>query len=341
VTLPRPDTTATGPAHPRRLGRSGLEVSGIGFGAWALGGQWGEAPLEDSAAAIRHAWDAGVNWIDTAPVYGAGQSERAIGRALRGMTERPYVFSKCGFDLADGGSAVSNLKADAVRRQLEGSLERLGLDELDVYQIHWREPDEDIEEAWATLAALKAEGKVRHIGVSNLDVAQMERCQAIAPIETVQPPYSMLIRLPETWRTPFVDNTPPETIEPEILPYCLRHDIGVLVYSPMASGMLSGRMTRERLAALPADDWRRDDPDFTPPSSDRAIALVDRLRPFAAARGWSVGQLAIAWALDNPAVHTALVGLRHPQQVDELLPAAGIELSASDREELDAILGSA
>jgi aryl-alcohol dehydrogenase-like predicted oxidoreductase len=332
-------SAATLPLRP--FGRTGLEITPIGVGAWALGGGWGPNHDEESIATVQRAIERGINWIDTAPAEGPVNSERVIGEALRGMTDRPLLFTKAGFvTAADGRTQVASLKADSIRRQAEGSLERLGVDALDLYQIHWREPDEDIEEAWTTLAELKSEGLVRHIGVSNFDVAQLRRAEEIAPVETLQPPYSMLIRT-DLWTVPFVDNAPPEAVEGEILPYCDEHDIGVIVYSPMASGVLSGSFTRERLESMPEDDWRRADADFTEPLVSRSLALVDRLTPVAERKGCSMGELAIAWALAHRAVDGAVVGLRRPAQVDSLLGAATVELTPADLDEIGALIDEA
>jgi aryl-alcohol dehydrogenase-like predicted oxidoreductase len=324
----------------RRLGDSDLEITAIGFGAWALGGQWGAVSDGESIAAIHRALELGVNWIDTAAAYGRdGHSESVVGRALRGLRERPQVFTKCGF-IWKNGQLTTNLKRDSIRREVEGSLRRLGVEAIDLYQIHWREPDEDIEEAWSTLASLKAEGKVRHIGVSNFDVDQLRRCQAIAPVTSLQPPYSMLIRT-ELWTSPFVDNVARGAWETEVLPFCRAQGIGVIVYSPMASGLLSGRMTQERIAALPPDDWRRDDPDFQEPAISRTLSLVSKLSPIAERRRCSIGELAIAWTLRNPAVTGAIVGFRRQGQVDQLAGAASVQLNDADLAEIDSLLQSA
>jgi aryl-alcohol dehydrogenase-like predicted oxidoreductase len=300
------------------LGRTGMAISRIGFGAWAIGGTgwwhaWGAQDDEESIAAIRHAIDLGVNWVDTAPIYGLGHSEEVVGRALQGLDERPYVFTKASLYEQDGGVAHS-LKRDSIRREVEESLARLQLDVIDVYQIHWPDPDEDVEEAWTTFAELKAEGLVRHIGVSNFDVAQLRRAQAIAPVETLQPPYSLLER----------------AIEDEILPFVQEQGIGVVTYSPMASGLLSGAMTAERIAALPDNDWRKHDPRFTEPELSRNLALVERLRAVAERHDTTPGAIAIAWTLHHPAVDGSIVGFRRPDQVDPLLAAASVELSDDD-----------
>src|SRR6202011_6093587 len=237
-----------------QLGNSDLFITPIGFGAWAIGGSgwefgWGAQDDSDSIAAIREALDAGINWIDTAAVYGLGHSEEVVARALEGMNNRPYVFTKCSMVWDKNRQIGHSLKADSIRRECEASLRRLRLDAIDLYQVHWPDPDRDIEEGWATLAKLKEEGKVRNIGVSNFNVAQMRRAQAIAPITSLQPRYSLLHR----------------EIEQDILPFVARENIGVIVYSPMASGLLTGAMTPERIAGLPADDWRRGHSDFREP----------------------------------------------------------------------------
>jgi aryl-alcohol dehydrogenase-like predicted oxidoreductase len=300
------------------LGQTGMVISRIGFGAWAIGGTgwwhaWGAQDDEESIAAIRHAVDLGINWIDTAPIYGLGHSEEVVGRALQGLDERPYVFTKASLYEKDGGVAHS-LKRDSIRREVEASLERLQLDVIDVYQIHWPDPDEDVEEAWTTFAELKAEGLVRHIGVSNFDLAQLRRAQAIAPVETLQPPYSLLER----------------AIEDQILPFVQEGGIGVVTYSPMASGLLSGAMTAERIAALPDNDWRKDDPRFQEPELSRNLALVERLRAVGERHDATPGAIAVAWTLHHPAVHGAIVGFRRPDQVDPLLAAANVDLTDED-----------
>jgi aryl-alcohol dehydrogenase-like predicted oxidoreductase len=300
------------------LGATGMVISRIGFGAWAIGGTgwwhaWGAQDDEESIATIRHAIDLGINWIDTAPIYGLGHSEEVVGRALQGLDERPYVFTKASLYEKDGGVAHS-LKRDSIRREVEASLSRLQLDVIDVYQIHWPDPDEDVEEAWTTFAELKSEGLVRHIGVSNFDVAQLRRAQAIAPVETLQPPYSLLER----------------AIEDEILPFVAQEGIGVVTYSPMASGLLSGAMTAERIAALPDNDWRKDDPRFQEPELSRNLALVERLRAVAERHDTTPGAIAVAWTLHHPAVHGSIVGFRRPDQVAPLLAAANVALSDDD-----------
>ena len=300
------------------LGATGMEISRVGCGAWAIGGAgwwhaWGEQDDEQSIAAIRRAVELGINWVDTAPIYGLGHSEEVVGRALQGLDDRPYVFTKASLYEKDGAVAHS-LERDSIRREVEASLTRLQLDVIDVYQVHWPDPDEDVEEGWTTFAELKAEGLVRHIGVSNFDVAQLRRAQAIAPVETLQPPYSLLER----------------GIEDEILPFCEQEGIGVVCYSPMASGLLSGAMTRERIAALPDNDWRKHDARFNEPELSRNLAIVARLQTVADRHDTTPGAIAVAWTLHHPAVHGSIVGLRRHDQVEPLLTAGTIELTDDD-----------
>lgn len=305
------------------LGDTGLEISRVGFGAWAIGGGgwefgWGPQQDDESIAAIHRALELGVNWIDTAAAYGFGRSEEIVGRALRGLPERPYVFTKSSL-LDDGTRHVRHvLKRDSILREAEGSLRRLGVDAIDLYQIHWPIPDEDIEEGWAAMATLKERGLVRHIGVSNFDASQLRRVQSIAPVETLQPPYSLIDRAAEA----------------EVLPFAERHGIGVIVYSPMGSGLLTGGITRERIAAMPDDDWRKTDPRFTEPQLSRHLALAARLRTIADRHDVSPGAVAVAWTLRNPAVDGAITGFRRPDQVDPVVAAAGLELTEQDLAEI-------
>jgi aryl-alcohol dehydrogenase-like predicted oxidoreductase len=305
------------------FGRTGLEVTRVGFGAWAIGGSdwqfgWGQQDDEESFAAIRRALELGVNWIDTAAQYGLGHSEEVVRRAVEGVDPRPLIFTKGGQPEGPDRSSYQSLKRDSLRRECEGSLERLGVDAIDLYQIHWPTPDEEVEEGWSALAELKEEGLVRHIGASNFSVEQLERAEAIAPVETLQPPYSLLDR----------------EVEAEILPYCEEHGIGVIVYSPMASGLLTGRMTRERIEALPADDWRRQSDRFREPELSRGLEVVERVQAVAERHGVSPGAVAVAWTLRHPAVHGAIVGFRRPDQVDPIVVAADLELSDDDVAEL-------
>jgi aryl-alcohol dehydrogenase-like predicted oxidoreductase len=307
------------------LGPTGLEITRVGFGAWAIGGGgwefgWGPQQDEESIAAIHRAVELGVNWIDTAAAYGFGRSERIVGRALEGLSERPYVFTKNSL-LDDGtGHVRHSLKRDSILREAEASLQRLGVDAIDLYQIHWPVPDEDIEEGWAAMAALKERGLVRHIGVSNFDAGQLRRIQSIAPVESLQPPYSLIDR----------------EVEDEILPLAEREGIGVIVYSPMGSGLLTGAVTSQRIASMPADDWRKHDPRFTEPQLSRHLALAARLQAVADRHGTTAGAVAVAWTLRNPAVDGAITGFRRPAQVDPILAAAGLELTDEDVNEIEA-----
>jgi aryl-alcohol dehydrogenase-like predicted oxidoreductase len=303
------------------LGATGLRITRVGLGAWAIGGTgwwdaWGAQDDEESIATIRRAVELGINWLDTAPIYGLGHSEEVVGRALEGLEPAPLVFTKAGLHDGGDGSVRNVLKRDAILREVEVSLERLRLDVIDVYQVHWPVPDEDVEEAWKAFAEIKEQGLVRHIGVSNFSVEQMRRAGEIAPVETQQLPYSLLQR----------------EIEDGILPFCERERIGVVVYSPQASGLLSGAMTAERVAAMPDDDWRRRDPRFNEPELSRHLALVDRLRAVGERHGVSAGAIAVAWTLQHPAVHGSIVGFRRPEQVEQLAGAGNVELSDEDLE---------
>jgi len=309
----------------RQLGTSDLFITPIGFGSWALAGQhgaafsWGPQDDQDSIAAIQRALDLGVNWIDTAAAYGRGHSEELVGRALAGRAQRPYVFTKCGTVWDEQGNRRRSLNADSLRRELEASLRRLQTELIDLYQIHFPLPDEEIEEGWSQLAQFQAEGKVRCIGVSNFTREQMRRAQAIAPITSLQPPYSVIMR----------------ESEQELLPFCAEQHIGVIVYSPMASGLLTGTMTRERIATLPQDDWRRRDTSFQEPQLSANLHLVDVLREIGQRHGRSPGEVAIAWTLRHPAVTGAIVGGRRPEQVEGILGAAEFRLSDAELEEID------
>lgn len=311
----------------RRLGTSDLELTPIGIGAWAMGGSgwafsWGPQDDRDSIAAIRTALEAGVNWIDTAAVYGYGHAEEVVARALEGVSPRPYVFTKCGRNWNERGEIVKTLRREDVRKECENSLRRLRVETIDLYQIHWPEPEEQIEEGWETLVRLKEEGKVRWIGVSNFEVSHMERAARIAPITSNQPPYSII--QPEAER--------------EILPYCLAHSIGVIVYAPMKSGLLTGAMTRERVAALHPEDWRRRSPYFQEPILTRALNLVELLRQIGARHGRSPGEVAIAWTLRHPAVTGAIVGMRSAAQARGVLGALEFRLSPEEIDEIAAFM---
>ena len=313
----------------KQLGNSDMNLTPIGVGAWAIGGPgwafaWGPQDDNDSIAAIHAALDKGMNWIDTAAVYGLGHSEEMVGKALKGRANPPYIFTKCERIWNERGEIQKSLKSDSIRREVEASLRRLQIERIDLYQIHWPEPDEDIEEGWSTMAALKAEGKVRYIGVSNFNVQQLKRAQAIAPITSLQPPYSMIS---------------PE-IEESILPYCGANNIGVLAYSPMKSGLLSGAMTRERVAAMPTDDFRRRMPHFQEPLLTRNLELAELLRAIGQRHGRSPGEVAIAWVLRRPEVTAAIVGMRSAKQVDGVIGAAEFRLTTGEVTEIEKFFAS-
>jgi aryl-alcohol dehydrogenase-like predicted oxidoreductase len=303
------------------LGDTGLEITRVGFGAWAIGGGgwefgWGPQADDESIAAIHRALELGVNWIDTAAAYGFGRSEQIVGRALGGLPDgkRPLVFTKASLVEGPGRTVLHSLRRDSILREAEASLRRLGIDAIDLYQIHWPIPEADIEEGWAAFSELKEQGLVRHIGVSNFSVEQLRRAQQIAPVETLQPPYSLIDR----------------DVEDELLPFAEREGIGVIVYSPMASGLLTGAMTRERIANLPDDDWRKRDPRFQEPRLSHHLALVERLQSIADRHDTTAGAVAVASVLRHRAVDGAIVGFRRPEQVDPLLSAANLRLDESD-----------
>ncbi|NTV25119.1 MAG: aldo/keto reductase [Chlorobiaceae bacterium] len=311
----------------RILGRTGLEISALGMGTWAIGGtgwaySWGSQDDGEGIAAIRRAVDLGMNWIDTAAVYGLGHAEELVGKAIKGLPDPPCIFTKCSL-VWDHERKISNrLSAASVRRECEESLQRLGVDAIDLYQIHWPNPEEEIEEGWEEMARLKRAGLVRHIGVSNFSVDQMARAEAIAPVETLQPPYSMLRR----------------AVEQEILPWCQQRDVGVIVYSPMLSGMLTGAMTRARAENLPADDWRRSNKEFQEPRLSRNLELVELLRSIGARHGCSPAEVAVAWTLRNPVVSGAIVGGRSPAQVEGVAGAGDFRLDESEIAGIDAFI---
>ena len=323
----------------RRLGSSTLDLTPVGLGAWAIGGEWrfgwGPQEDEDSIATIRRAVERGLNWIDTAPAYGLGHSEEVVGRALREIPrrERPRVFTKCSLVWDAAGNVSHSLSPHSIRKEIDASLRRLETERIDLYQIHWpawpaSPPGHDpgsIEEAWATLTALRDEGKAAFIGVSNFDVAHLERIRRIETPASLQPPYSML--RPE--------------IEREVLPFCLEHNIGVIPYSPMQSGLLTGKMSRERIAALPANDWRRTSRFFQEPMLTKALLLVEQLREIGKPHGRTPGDVAVAWTLRHPAITAAIVGARKPDQVDELAGVLTFRLSPSEVEQLNAALADA
>jgi aryl-alcohol dehydrogenase-like predicted oxidoreductase len=297
----------------------------MGFGAWAIGGAgwefgWGDQDDKASIAAIHRALELGINWIDTAAVYGMGHSEEIVAAALKSWSgHRPYVFTKCGLRWDEQGYVHPSLQADSIRRECEASLRRLKIETIDLYQIHW--PNEDLEEGWREMTRLQKEGKVRWIGVSNFDANQLRRAEEVAPVTSLQPPYSLIRR----------------EIEPDILPYCRSNGIGAIVYSPMASGLLTGAMTRERAAKLPASDWRSRDTEFIEPKLSKNLALVERLREVGEKYGRPPGQVAIGWVLRNPAVTAAIVGARNAEQVEKNVGAVEFQLTDEDVEEIEGI----
>jgi len=297
------------------LGNSDLQITPIGFGAWAIGGGgwafgWGAQDDHDSIEAIQRSLDLGVNWIDTAAIYGLGHSEEVVAKALKGRTNRPYIFTKCSMIWNDKGEIGRSLKNNSIRQEIEASLRRLEVETIDLYQIHWPNPEPEIEEGWSTLAQLKDEGKIRYIGVSNFSVEQLQRAQAIAPVTSLQPPYSLVNR----------------KVEPEILPFCQEHSIGVIVYSPMQSGLLTGAMNPERVANLPDNDWRKQSTEFQEPRLSRNLKLVEVLRQIGQDYERSPGEVAIAWTLNNPAVTAAIVGGRNGKQVEGIISAGEFRL---------------
>jgi aryl-alcohol dehydrogenase-like predicted oxidoreductase len=300
----------------RVLGNSDLHLTPVGYGAWAIGGGnwefgWGAQDDSESLATIERALDAGMNWIDTAAIYGLGHSEEVVGKALKNSPHKPYVFTKCSMRWHADRSIYRSLKRKSLEEEIENSLRRLGVDTIDLYQIHWPNPEDEIEEGWETLARFKEQGKVRFIGVSNFNVAQMKRAQKIAPITSLQPPYSLLRR----------------DIEKEILPYCQENTIGVINYSPMVSGLLTGKMTAERVRNLPEDDWRKRNANFQSPKLERNLELVELLRQIGHEHGVEPGVVAVAWTLRHPAITAAIVGARRPDQIDGVIPAATFRLS--------------
>ena len=300
-----------------------MHLTRIGFGAWAIGGgdwqySWGHQDDADSVTAIERALDLGINWIDTAAIYGLGHSEEVVARAIKQSQHKPYIFTKCSMRWNSDRTIYRSLKAASVREEVEASLRRLSIDVIDLYQIHWPDPEADIEEGWETLAKLKQEGKVRYIGVSNFNIAQMERAVKIAPITSLQPPYSIIHR----------------QVEAELLPWCLKHGIGVINYSPMASGLLTGKMTAERIQRLPEDDWRRRNLQFNAPKLGKNLALVEQLAAIGKKHGVEPGVVAVAYTLHHPAVTAAIVGARRPDQIDGTIAAASFTLSDGEYRQL-------
>lgn len=303
----------------RKLGNSDLMITPVGVGSWAIGGggwafAWGPQDDSESIAAIRAALEAGFNWIDTAAVYGLGHSEEMVAKALEGISPKPYIFTKCERTWDEQRKITPKLKRDSIRQECENSLKRLKVDAIDLYQIHWPEPDEDIEEGWEAMLGLKQEGKVRWVGVSNFNVSQLKRIQALGPVTSLQPPYSIIS---------------PE-IETELLPFCELNNVGVIVYSPMKSGLLTGKMTRERIAAMPEDDFRKRVAQFQEPKLTRNLKLAELLRSIGDRHGRTTGEVAIAWTLRNPAVTGAIVGLRSAQQLEGVRGALEFRLAAHE-----------
>jgi len=307
----------------KQLGNNGPELTVIGFGAWAIGGpwQWGWGKVDDneSIQAIHSAIESGINWIDTAAVYGFGHSEEVVGEAIKDIRDKVFIATKCGM-LNDGsGNAIINNSPESIRKECENSLKRLKTDYIDLYQIHWPDPNVEVEKSWEMMAKLKEEGKVKYIGVCNFDVPLMEKCMKIERVQSLQPPYSLLRR----------------NIEEEILPYCLKNEIGVVAYSPMQAGLLTGKFDANKLAP---DDWRRKGSYFREPYLSKALEFVERIRPIAQKKNVSVGNLAVAWVLSNPAITSAIVGARNSEQVKENILSADVELSQNELDEIQNIL---
>jgi aryl-alcohol dehydrogenase-like predicted oxidoreductase len=311
--------------NKKKLGNSDMQLSPIGFGSWAVGGgdwqfSWGPQDDNDSIAAIHKALELGINWIDTAAVYGLGHSEEVVARALKTTSHKPYIFTKCGLVWGEKREVNNDLKQ--IRREVEDSLRRLAVDTIDLYQMHWPKPEEEIEQAWGVMADLQKQGKVRWIGVSNFSVEQMERVNKIAPITSNQPPYSMLNR----------------AVEAAILPYCQRNNIGVINYAPMHSGLLTGAMTKQRVANFTSDDFRRNAKNYQEPLLSRNLAVADLLGKIGNRHNVSAGVVAIAWTLHHPAITAAIVGGRNARQVEGVIPAAGLRLSEQEFAEIQAYL---
>jgi aryl-alcohol dehydrogenase-like predicted oxidoreductase len=311
----------------RRLGWTGLNLSVIGLGTWAIGGgewRYGWGPQDDgqSVRAIRRGIERGINWIDTAAVYGCGHAERVVAKAVRSVRPRPVIATKCGLVCDDSGNVSSSLKRESIIREIEASLKRLETDTIDIYQIHWPRPDEDIEEAWAAIQEAVKKGTVRYAAVSNFNIEQLRRIGDIAPVASLQPPYSMLVR----------------HIEQKVLPYCEKNHVGVLAYSPMQKGLLTGAMTLERVRNFPPEDHRRNDPDFSEPRLGVHMELVRSLSAFAEKYGRSTSQLALAWLLRRPEITSAIAGVRSPAQVDDLVEAADWTLSPEEQADIERLL---
>jgi aryl-alcohol dehydrogenase-like predicted oxidoreductase len=311
----------------KNLGNTDLNLSAIGLGTWAMGGEawqygWGPQDDEQSVKTIYHALDLGINWIDTAAVYGLGHSEEVVGKALQGMEKKPIVATKCSRKQGAEGQLYSELKRESIIQEAEESLRRLGVEVIDLFQVHWPKPDEDIEEAWEAVAQLISDGKVRYGGVSNYFVEHMKRCQDMSPIASLQPPYNMIVRY----------------IEDEIIDYCAENNIGIICYSPMYKGLFTGAFSRQRLEALPDSDHRKNDPHFQEPELGASLQLVDDLTKLAERKGISVAQLTIAWTQRNPQMTAAIVGGRKPEQLDETAAAGDVVLSQEEISLIDSFI---
>lgn len=311
----------------RRLGKSDLEITTVGLGTWAMGGDdwafgWGPQDDDASQKSVHEAIDAGINWVDTAPVYGLGRSEQVVGEAIRDRRDELTVMTKCGRVWDETRTIGKRLKRESVKAELENSLRRLGIEQIDLYQIHWPEPDEEIEEGWSAVGELIQEGKVRYGGVSNFSLSQLKRVHAIHPVTSLQPPYSMFRR----------------SIESDLLPFCRENNIGVIAYSPMQAGLLTGKFTHERAAALAETDWRKRSPYFNEPQLSVNLQAIDRLRPIAERNGITMAQLSLVWLLRDPVLTAAIVGARKPGQIGETLKASGVELSSADLEAIEEVL---
>lgn len=312
--------------HTRKLGNSALNLTAVGLGTWAIGGPWqfGWGPQDDdeAIAAILKALDLGINWIDTAPIYGCGHSEELVGKAIQQIKPKPIIATKCSLLWNEKREKIGCLKAESIRRECEASLKRLGIDAIDLYQMHWPDPQRDIEEGWEEMARLQEQGKVRYIGVCNFNTAQLDRIRKIAPVTSLQPPYSMIRR----------------DIEKELLPYCAKHNIGVVAYSPMQRGLLTGKFSKKYLATLAPDDHRLRMSEFTEPQFSVNLEFVEKLKPIVERKGRTLAQLAIAWVLRRPEVTAAIVGARKPSQIVETAPAADWKLTETDIAEIEKLL---
>ncbi len=306
--------------NTRQLGKEGPWLTEIGLGTWAIGGpwDWGWGPQDDrdSIRTILRALELGINWIDTAAVYGLGHAEEVVARALKGRRSEVFIATKCGLVWDDRGNVVRNNRPESIMRECEASLRRLNTDYIDLYQIHWPDANTPVEESWEAMIRLQEQGKVRYIGVSNFDVPLLERCEALHHVNSLQPPYNLLNR----------------KVEKNILPWCQQHGVGVVAYSPMQSGLLTGRFDKSRLAP---DDWRHKSPYFKEPQLSKNLQFVEKLKPIAARYDKTVAQLAISWVLMHPAVTSAIVGARRPEQIEEIVGGAGWKIEEEDMQEIN------